>query len=494
MKKPIILVVLLSLVLAAVSNAPTRAQSKPFEGKTVVVVTQTGQQIGGAVQMMAPQWEEKTGGKVQLQQFAFGELFEKIITSYTTGANSYDMLVYPADWAGDIMGGGYVEEIPKAIQDKIQWDDILPLYSNRIAAWGDKVYALPFDGDSHMMYYRKDLVNPKSQYAADFQAKYGYPLDEPQTWKQYLDIATFFNGKEVETAGKTAPIYGVLEAQRRNAQSYWVFLSHATGYAKVPGNPCFFFSCTDMKPQVNNPGWVKALEDYVQVAKLGPAEMINYDVTETRAHFPAGESVFNIDWGDVGPISTNPKVSVIKGLTGFGVLPGGDQYWDYVKNQWVKPDSGSNHAPFIAFGGWIISVSAKSQAKDAALDFASFMAAPETVKMLAVTAGTGVNPLRKSQFADLDSWVKAGFDADSAKDYLDAITKTINDPNATLDLRISGANEYLQTLDVEVNRAVAGEIKPQEALDNVAKQWDAITDRLGRDKQLAQYKAAVGAK
>ena len=47
-------------------------------------------------------------------------------------------------------------------------------------------------------------------------------------------------------------------------------------------------------------------------------------------------------------------------------------------------------------------------------------------------------------------------------------------------------------LDVEISRALAGEVTPQEALDNVAAQWNEITDRLGRDDQLAQYRAAVG--
>ena len=61
-----------------------------------------------------------------------------------------------------------------------------------------------------------------------------------------------------------------------------------------------------------------------------------------------------------------------------------------------------------------------------------------------------------------------------------------------LDIRITGSAEYLSTLDAEIARALAGEISAQEALDNVAALWDAITDRLGRDTQLEQYKAAVG--
>lgn len=473
---------------AAEPEAPAEA-AKPFEGQTVVVVTQTGRSIGGPVEDHAPEWEAMTGGNVELQQFAFGELFEKMITSFDTGAIDYDMLIFPADWAGDFMAPGYLEPISDDILAQLDPDDIIPLYRDRITAWGDAVYALPYDGDAHMLYYRKDLVNPESPFAADFEAEYGYPLDEPQTWSQYYDIAEFFNGKEVETGGETAPIGGTAEAMRRNAQAYWVFLSHAASYGKVPGNPCFFFSCDDMTPQVNNPGWVAALEDYIRSRDLGSPDQIQWDVADTRVTFPAGAGVLNIDWGDVGPISYDPDASLIVGDTGFAVLPAADRYWNYETGEWVEE---VNRAPFIAFGGWVIGVAKDSDVKEAALDFASFMADPEMVKQLAVTGGTGINPARFSQFEDIDLWLGAGFDEEGARDYLDAVLNTINDPNAVLDLRIRGSAEYLNVLDVELSRALADEITPQEALDNVAAGWDEITDRLGRESQLEQYRAAVG--
>jgi multiple sugar transport system substrate-binding protein len=487
--------VLVTLIAVTVSAAHvTKAEvNKQFSGMKVVVVTQTGRSIGGPVEDHGPEWEDMTGGEVELQQFAFGDLFEKIITAFETGSGAYDMLIFPADWAGDIMAPGYLEPISDELKAKVDWADVIPLYADRIVAWGDTIYALPYDGDSHMLYYRKDLVDG-GEYAADFEAEYGYPLAEPKSWDEYYDIAKFFNGKEVvlDTSGAKGPIFGLMEAQKRNAQAYWVFLSHAAGYGKVPGNPCFFFSCEDMTPQVNNPGWVRALTEVVDGTKLGPPEMVNWDVADTRIYFPSGMSVFNIDWGDVGPISIDEEASVVKGLVGFGPLPGGAQYWDYVTGEWVTPEAGYNRAPFIAFGGWIIGVAADSDVKEAALDFAAFMAAPDMVKQLAVTGGTGINPARFSQFEALDLWVNAGFDEASAQDYLDAILSGINDPNAVLDLRITGSAEYLQTLDTEIVRAYAGEISPQEALDNVAAQWNEITDRLGRDAQLEQYRSAVG--
>ena len=491
MKKSLLFVLAL-LALVAVTSATVVAQDQPFAGQTVVVATQTGSAIGGPVETYRGEWEAATGGRVELQQFAFGDLYEKIITAFETGSGDFDMIIYASDWSGDIMGGGYVLPIPQEIKDRVEWDDVLPLYRERIANWGGETYALPFDGDSHMMYYRKDLVNPESEYAAEFEATYGYPLDQPQTWSQYRDIAEFFHGREVETAGVVAPINGVVEAQRRDAQSYWFIISRAAGYAKVPGDECFFFDCQTMEPRVNNPGWVRGLQDWVDIRAFGPEDMINYDVVNVRAQFPAGQAVFGLDWGDVGPITVDPNVSVVNDLTGFGVLPGGDQYWDYNTGEWVTPESGVNYAPFIAYGGWIISVAADSDVSEAAMDFAAFMADKDLAATLAVTGGTGVNPLRQSQFDDLSLWTGAGFSEAAATDYLDAILTTINHPNAVLDIRIPGSAEYLDALDVGVAQALSGELSPQEALDGVAAAWDEITDRRGREEQAAYYRQSLG--
>jgi multiple sugar transport system substrate-binding protein len=249
-----------------------------------------------------------------------------------------------------------------------------------------------------------------------------------------------------------------------------------------------------MKPLVNSPGWVKGLEDWVAISKFGAPDMLNFDVSNVRQVFPAGQSVFGLDWGDIGPITVDPNSSVVKGLAGFGVMPGGDQYWDRKKGEWVKPEGGVNRAPFIAFGGWVISVAADSDVKDAALDLTAYLGAKDLAGVLATTGGTGVNPLRKSQFDNLDLWIKAGFDEESAKDYLKAVSDTIADPNAIVDLRIPGAFEYFSALDTGIAKALSGEVKPQAALDEVAAEWEKITERLGKESQLKLFKESLGVK
>jgi multiple sugar transport system substrate-binding protein len=79
-----------------------------------------------------------------------------------------------------------------------------------------------------------------------------------------------------------------------------------------------------------------------------------------------------------------------------------------------------------------------------------------------------------------------------ATEYLAAVKDTIASPNAVVDLRITGAAEYFDALDTQLARAVAGEVTAQEALDQVAKDWEAITDRLGREQQIKLYRQMLG--
>ena len=483
------LVCSLTLVVSAFVSAqdffPNGIGGTSFKGVKLVAVSQTGPQVSGPLEEYKSVWEKKTGGSVEVQTFPFGDLFQKIRTAFVSGANPFDLLVYASDWAGDIMGSGYVVEVPQKIQDQMGFKSLIPAYRERILAWGGKIYGMPYDGDAHMVYYRRDLLTD-AKYRSDFKAKYGYDLPAPpQTWQQYYDVAKFFNGMSI--GGQT--IYGAGTAFKPHAQSYWTFLGVAASFAKAPGNPAYFFDPSTMKPEINNPGFVKALDYYAALVKVGPPGVTNWDVGDIRSNFPAGKVVLGIDWGDVGPLSSDAKSSVVVGKWGSCLEPAVDQYWDNQKKAWVKA---RNQAPFLAFGGWIQGVTSTSKNKAAALDFAAFMGNATMSLRLCVEPGTGVNPHFTSDLSDLQAWTKLGMTLPQAKEYLDAIGNIIGNSNNVVDLRIPGAAEYFDALDTQIAQAVAGQVSSQAALDGVAKQWDQITDRLGRDQQKKLYRQMLG--
>jgi multiple sugar transport system substrate-binding protein len=63
--------------------------------------------------------------------------------------------------------------------------------------------------------------------------------------------------------------------------------------------------------------------------------------------------------------------------------------------------------------------------------------------------------------------------------------------NRVFDLRVPGVNQFMTSMAAGVSEAMAGQKTPQQALDDVAKQWTQIVDRIGKDKVRAAYANVV---
>jgi multiple sugar transport system substrate-binding protein len=111
-----------------------------------------------------------------------------------------------------------------------------------------------------------------------------------------------------------------------------------------------------------------------------------------------------------------------------------------------------------------------------------------------VTLGkTGYNPYRTSHFENKDPWIKAGLSDAAATNYLGAIKASLNSPNMVLDMRIPLTKRYEQdVLDTALAQYLAGELDAAGAEQAIADGWNAITDEVGKDKQLAAYVASLG--
>jgi multiple sugar transport system substrate-binding protein len=131
--------------------------------------------------------------------------------------------------------------------------------------------------------------------------------------------------------------------------------------------------------------------------------------------------------------------------------------------------------------------------KDAAFAYLSYMNQPAQSNVDVTIGKTGFNPYRVSQFKNLDNWIKAGMSEQAAKDYLGAIEASLNSPNMVLDLRIP-QNQYYQgiVLDGAIAKFLAGEQDIAATMKEIAEGWEQKTEELGREKQLAAYRATLG--
>lgn len=463
-----------------------------FDGVTVNVITFTGPQIAEPMQRRAPDFEKLTGAHINVITVPFSDLYQKILTDWSTGTNSLDAGVFAPQWMVDYVTPGLMEDLSTRVSadSPLKLDDIGAFFRDFSMKFAGKTYTITLDGDFQMVYYRTDVAKELG-------------LGAPQTWDDYIAFAKAANGKDMNGDGK--PDFGSCIAKKRNAQSYWMVTSVAGAFLQSKGtSQGAFFDVRDMKPLVNNEAFAAALAVYSETTKYAPPDEINLDVGDTRNLFTSGQCALTIDWGDIGTLAIDPEKSKVIDKVGAVILPGSATVLDRDTGKLVDCTAdicphaidGVNHAPFAAFGGWSGGINGKAdpKVKDAAYAFFSYMSAPEQSNVDVTIGITGFNPYRLSQFQSLDNWTKAGMSEAAAKDYLGAIEASLNSPNMVLDLRIPNNQKYQQiVLDTAIARMLAGEIDIPTTMKTIEDGWNEITDEVGRDKQLAAYKSTIGA-
>ncbi len=473
-----------------VPAARTPAAGLQFEGVEVNVITFTGPQIAEPLQRRAPDFQKLTGAKINVITVPFADLYQKILTDFTTGTNSYHVIVFAPQWMADYVEPGYLEDLTPRIEadPALQWDDIAPFFRNFSATYGGKIYTIPLDGDFQMVYYRTDLLEAEG-------------LKPPETWEDYLAIAQHFHGKDLN--GDGVPDFGSGIAKRRGAQSYWMFWSIAASFLQSQGTQQgAFFDVDTLEPLTNNEAFARALEIYKETGKYGPPDELNWDVGDSRAAFVTGRCALTLDWGDIGTLAIDPEQSKVKDKVGAIILPGTKEVLDRKTGKLVTCDAntcphainGVNHAPYAAFGGWsgAINKNAPAKVKDAGYAFLSYMSQPAQANVDVTIGKTGFNPYRISQFENIDLWVKAGMSEAAARNYLGAIKESLNSPNMVLDLRIPGAQRYQGVvLDTVLSRYLAGELTTKQAMEELTRGWNEITNELGRDQQKQAYRSSL---
>jgi multiple sugar transport system substrate-binding protein len=472
------------LIAAALSSTAGSAwaQCSPdYTGVTLNVSTQNGPAIASALAAAAENWEARTCGTVNVVEFPFGELYPKFLTAMSQQTGDFDVIGFVPAWLPDF--APYLSTMPEDLRAGADWEDIHPVYRERLMVWEDEVKSATMDGDMHMLNLRADLLeNPEEQ--AAFQERYGYALAAPTIWQEYLDHAEFFTRPD-------EGMYGTAEAYRRGGQQFWYFFSHAASYTNHPDNPgSMFFDPETMDAQINNPGWLRALEEYKAALDFNPPGALNNGSGDVRPLYAGGTVAMNIDWADSGVLRATEGGEEAEGTVRTAMLPGSTEIWNNKTQAWdTFPEV--VHSPFLAFGGWQLAVPADSQNQEAAWDFVREVVSPEVSGKAIVTANSGVNPYRLSHYENTEAWSSV-FTPEEAESYLGAQRASLDAPNVALDLRLPGFFNYTEVLEIELSRALAGEVEPQAALDAIAAEWDRLTDEFGRDTQLAAYRASVG--
>ena len=297
-------------------------------------------------------------------------------------------------------------------------------------------------------------------------------------------MAAYFNDWDWDGDGEKE--YGSAEVMKKDDLMYAAFYSRSAAYSKNPKTPGgFFFDLKTMKPLINNPGFVEALTDWVAATKYVPPGGINFGLGDEIGSFGGGQTLFSFSWDDAFVAAMQPD-SPINNKVGAAQLPGAMKVWNRSTNSW---DEGFNQAPFFVWG-WAVGVAKKSKEKEMAFDYLCFFANEANHQADIGIGRFGVNPFRNDDFK-ADVWTQIGWDKDIAQSYVDTLAQMEDSKNRVFPLRVPGTFEFNAALATAAAKALAGQLSPQAALDEAAKQWEDILNRVGKDNVRAAYSVGV---
>ena len=436
------------------------AAAKQFGGTEISIVWEAGLQSLDPLNYSGPKWEELTGIKVNVVEVPTDQMFTKIMQDFRSGAAAYDALNVIPSWMPDLVRAGALEQLDPFVQkysyaDELQ--DIAPAYRDNQMKVDGKIYGFPDDGDVMLLYYRKDIFeDPTMQ--ADFKAKFGYMLAPPTDWKQFAEIGQFITDKMAPTT------YGAGFFRAAPYPQYMFQERFRTEGGK-------FFDAGTMTATVNSDVGLKVFNGMLAENKFMPPGVEQWNFVDNLASFLQGQTAMTISWPPYGrwaagygldqeALNWVPK-SQIAGKVGYAVNPLG------------RPELGV---------GFALAVSSTSKNKEAAYLFIQWLNSKQTSLERVQLPYTLRDPFRTSHYESAEYrklWPDAGA-------YLDTIR--LSGEKGLLDLSLLQQDKYDEAMSKAISSLWAGE-DPKAILDGMAGQFDAITEKVGVDKQKEVYAA-----
>lgn len=304
---------------------------------------------------LSKEFEEQSGHTMHFEFVPWPNFADRMLNELNSGGNLCDLLIGDSQWiGGGAENGHYVKLNGFFDKEGISMNDFAPATVYAYSTWpkgSPNYYALPAMGDANGWFYRKDWFARDDIRAAYKQAT-GQELGEPKTQKELLQIAQFFQGREID--GKK--IYGAAIFTERGSEGITMGVTSALypwgfEYENTPGK-------YDMEGAVNSPQAVEALEFYKEFYETAtPPGYTNSYMGESLDAFKSGQVAMAMNW--------------------FAFFPG----------LYADPDTGGEKIDFFVnppqnvpgstLGGQGISVVSYSDKQEASLEYIKWFADPK---------------------------------------------------------------------------------------------------------------------
>ncbi len=230
----------------------------------------------------------------------------------------FDIIVVRHRLLGALVEKHEVQPIDKFLGDRALHDPAFhpegQLYANwwkELSSYDGRIYGYPFTALTAYLCYRKDLLaDPANQH--DFRLRFHHELRPPKNWKEYSELAQFFNRPDQH-------FYGTYIQGKQSLALWYEWLNFIYSFGGNILDAKHAWQYGDIV--VNSPQNVAATEQYVKLIAFSPPDTLTYGWNEAQAALQHGHVFMGLLWSDQAPFLEDSKVSKVAGKIGYTLVP-----------------------------------------------------------------------------------------------------------------------------------------------------------------------------
>lgn len=383
-------------------------------------------------------YEAATGNEVALDVNPFAGSLEKQRNSVRAGAGQYDVLIMNSGWFAEMYYGGFLTPITD-IDPSFRLDAQVYTYDQTVcfdaakkvlSCETGKLMSMPVNPNIPLLFYRADLYEEAG-------------LEVPETWDQLLANAKALH----DPPG----VYGIVQRGARGPHEVaydWYPYLYGFGGAIFRDQQQNDFTVT-----INSPEGKAALDFYIQLAReAGHPKTAGLNQAEVIQNMVTGKAAHAIVVIAVWPQMEDPNKSAVVGKYDLALPP---------------------HAPGVrsapGLGHWLAGIARNvpDDRKQAAVEFFRWFQTPEA--QIAYTEDGGI-PVSAAAY-------ESPLKGEERYRWMPAMAA--GSPLAVNIYTFPEASEVIPILELELNRAIAGEIATADALNSMAEQIHGVMQRHG---------------
>jgi len=329
--------------------------------------------LDGSIRRECKSFQEQSDCNLQLDVVAMDRqsLHESLLDDHGLKEGRWDLALVSTDWLAEARREGAVADLAPYIAKSPPEgypDDWAPSLL-RLQQFGDEALGLPCGGGPECLIYRTDMLGDEMLRKV-YYAKFGYELDVPRTWAEFIRVAEFMNRPERR-------LYGTAFAAGPDGcgMARDVCLQLWTRGGKL-------FNADD-KLQLDTPEMIETLT-FLRTALSNKFAVHprcgEFDSIDLENAFAGGEVVMMIGGFEVAAVCQTCKQSKVNGTVAVAAVPHGD---------------GGRSESLARY--WLLCVASGSPHKQTAYDFARHCISKAADKQRALDGAAGC---RRSTWSD----------------------------------------------------------------------------------------------